>query len=166
MSLKRIFSHHAHGGRHASRHSHTESTDEFQQSFPSGMRDHVQHRRHSDEASEQHDIVRPLPENSIGPVNTAEHQAQYRSRRRSSVQILDKKFVQLLSNTLTRDKDSHVPIGAAEVVCESSWMKISSRLSRRAIMSLNILRKHSRRLRKNRKKNGPDEEEKRGRRSM
>ena len=124
MSLKRIFSHHAHDGRHGSRHHHAQPADEFQRSFPSRMRDNVQPQRQpSDEASEQHDIVRPLPDSSTGAVDTAEHQAQYRSRRRSSVQILDKKFVQLLSNTFTVDKDSHVPTGAAEDVCESSWMR-------------------------------------------
>lgn len=81
MALKRLFSHHSHSG-HRSHHDHLELPEEVQRSF-------------SDDTHEHHDIVKPI-RSSNAPDFGVEQQA-YRARRRSSIQILDKKFIQSLS---------------------------------------------------------------------
>lgn len=83
MALKRIFSHHSHSGQR-SRHEHLELPEEVQRSF-------------SDETHEHHDIVKPIRSNNTPDFGV--DQQPYRARRRSSVQILDKKFIQSLSIT-------------------------------------------------------------------
>ena len=116
MSLKRFFSHHSHGGHHRSRPSpHTDSSEEFHRSFPD---DHS--ARHPEDVEEHEDVVVPYLPNDAAAFTP--EQETYRSRRRSSVQILDKKFIQSLSNqfssSVTTDAKVNATENTSENVCE------------------------------------------------
>lgn len=118
MSLRSMLSHHSHSGRHRSRNPNSELTGEFRRTYSDNHDDHAQ--RHPDDTNEHSDVVESFI-NSSSPEFVAEQQA-YRARRRSSVQILDKKFIQSLSNqmgsSLTADSDSNTGANASEDVCE------------------------------------------------
>ncbi len=107
MSLRRLFSHHSHGGHHHSRNPHSDSSEEF-------------HRTFSDDTHEHRDIIPSLMIKKT-PGYVSEQQS-YRTRRRSSVQILDKKFIQSTSNqmttSVTTDSDSNAAGITSEDVCE------------------------------------------------
>ena len=106
MALKRIFSHNSHSGQR-SRNGESEGTEEYQRSF-------------SDDHHEHHDVVQPIRSNNT--LGFPAEQQPYRARRRSSVQILDRKFIQSLSNTAsstgTNDPDSLFAANISEDVCE------------------------------------------------
>lgn len=106
MALKRILSHGSHSGQR-SRNGETEGMEEFHRSF-------------SDDHHEHHDVIQPIRSSNTLDV-TAEAQP-YRARRRSSVQILDRKFIQSLSNTAssigTNDPDSLFAANISEDACE------------------------------------------------
>lgn len=116
MSLKSILSHNTHSGQQRSRNPNSDSSEEFRRAFSENHS-----TRTSDDANEHFDVVKPFKASS----NTAfgAEQQPYRARRRSSVQILDKKFIQSLSNQLgssqTTDSDSIFAANASEDVCES-----------------------------------------------
>jgi hypothetical protein len=106
MSLKRFFSHHSHGGHH---HSHGENHRSHHSNSNSSSSEAF-HRSYSDE---HHDVVG----------NSAAFEAdQYRTRRRSSVQFLDRKFIQSLSSqtasSAATDNDFKAAANSAEDVCE------------------------------------------------
>jgi hypothetical protein len=112
MSLRRIFLHHSHSG-HRSRHPHSDSSEEFRRTFANANNQHL------DDTHEQHDVVQPF---IVGgsPGYTAEHEP-HRTRRRSSVQILDKKFISLLNQmtpSMTAENDSNAVTNTSEDVCE------------------------------------------------
>jgi hypothetical protein len=111
MSLRRLFTHHSHGGHQRSRNPHSESSEEVQRSFSAD---------HSDDTHEHQDIIPSFRVNSK-PVYPSEQQS-YRTRRRSSVPILDKKFIQTSSNqmttSVTTDSDSNLAGITSEDVCE------------------------------------------------
>jgi len=119
MSLRRLFSHHSHSGHHRSRNPNSESSEEFRRTFSEGNNDDHSHR-HLDDTNEHSDIVKPFK--AINSPAYAAEQDSYRTRRRSSVQFLDKKFIQSLSNqttsSLTTDTDSNAAANASEDVCE------------------------------------------------
>lgn len=79
----------------------------------------LQHRSHRhfpleiDDTIEQRDVIEP-PENV--KTDLVSDEQQHRTRRRSSVQILDIKFLHTLTNQL--DNESNDPINAPEDVCE------------------------------------------------
>ncbi len=111
MSLRRLFSHHSHRGHHHPRNPNLESSEEFQRSFSAN---------NADDTHEHQDIIPPLVVNKT--VKYASEQQAYRTRRRSSVQILDKKFLPSLSNQSTgsgtTNSDGNVFRRASEDVCE------------------------------------------------
>jgi len=118
MSLRRLFSHHSHSGHQHSRHPNSDSSENFRRAF--SAEHHEDSNRHLDETNEQCDIVEPFM-----PGNTAAYtteQLPYRARRRSSVQILDKKFIQSFSNqttsSLTNDNDFNAAGNTSEDLCE------------------------------------------------
>jgi hypothetical protein len=120
MSLRRLFSHHSHSGQHRSRGHHSESSEEFRRAFPNDNPDE-HHTQHLPDSTEHHDTMLPFIANNIAAYSV--DQQQYRTRRRSSVQILDKKFIQLLSNQLpssssTADNDPNIPPNTSDDVCE------------------------------------------------
>ena len=106
MSLRRLFSHHSHRGHHHSRNPNSESSEEFQRSFSAN---------HADDIQEHQDIIPPLKGNKTSEY--ASEQPAHRTRRRSSAQILDKKFLQSLSNQTT-ESDGNVFGVASENACE------------------------------------------------
>jgi len=77
--------------------------------------------RNDDETTDLIDDFQSYLTGSTGSF-VAEQQAAYRARRRSSVQILDKKFIQSLSShvstSLTSDTDSNAAANASEDACE------------------------------------------------
>jgi hypothetical protein len=117
-SFKRFFSHHSHSGHHRSQNPHSESSEDFRRAYSADNDDHS--NRHPDDTNEQSDTVEPfIPINSSA---FATEQQQYRTRRRSSVQILDKKLIQSLSNqttsSITTGTDSNVLPSTSEDLCE------------------------------------------------
>jgi hypothetical protein len=120
MSLRRLFSHHSHSGQHRSRGHHSESSEEFRRTFPNDNPDE-HHTQHLPDPNESRDTILPFIASNIAAYSV--DQQQYRTRRRSSVQILDKKCIQLLSNQLpssssTADNDPNIPTNTSEDVCE------------------------------------------------
>jgi len=119
MSLRRLFSHHSHSGHQRSRNPNSDSSENFRRAFSAET--HEDHsNRHLDDTNEQCDVVEPfMPGNT--PAYKAE-QLPYRARRRSSVQILDKKFIQSFSNqttsSVTSNNDSNAAGNTSEDVCE------------------------------------------------
>jgi hypothetical protein len=119
MTFKRIFSHHLHRGHHRSRHANSESSEEFPQVFsPEDNDDHS--NRHLDDIIEHRNIVQPFMVNNT-PGYAVEPQT-YRTHRRSSVPILEKKFLQSLSNqttsSLSTGSDSNATTNISEDMCE------------------------------------------------
>jgi len=117
MAFKRIFSHHSHNGHHRSRNANSESTEVHRTSADEHNRNHSNQQH--DATNEHYDTIKPLMNNKSPAYATDE---QYRTRRRSSVQMIDKKFIQLLSNPTTTssvgDDDSNPVVNTSEELCE------------------------------------------------
>jgi hypothetical protein len=126
MSIRRLFSHHSHGGHHHShaghhhaRHHNSNALEEVQRSYSSEH--HEDHTDHAPEnANDHHDTIQPVIV-TITPAVEAERQ-QYRTGRRSSVQFLDRKFIQSLSNqtgsSVATDNDFKAVTSTTDDACE------------------------------------------------
>ena len=126
MALKRIFSHRGHGHGHGRSHAVPE---ESQPATP--MISLVDRQTLPAENANEHcDIVPAMVEPS-SPDYAIEQQLPHRARRRSSVQILDKKFLQTLANQSTSafasdDDETHPSMRPFEGACECNQANFSS----------------------------------------
>ncbi len=118
MAFKRLFSHHSHNGHQRSRNPNSESSEEVHRTSADEHNRNYSNQHH-DVTNEQYDTIKPFMNNK-GPAYATDE--QYRTRRRSSVQMIDKKFIQSLSNPTTTssvgDDDSNPMANTSEELCE------------------------------------------------
>lgn len=112
MSLKSILHRSQSEQQRNGEKTSSNTNEEFCRAFSSG---------NDDETNDQIDDFQSYMPGSTATF-VAEQQQAYRARRRSSVQILDKKFIQSSSNhvstSLTADSDSNTATNAFEDACE------------------------------------------------
>ncbi|UJR27568.1 hypothetical protein I4U23_008849 [Adineta vaga] len=120
MSLKRIFSTHSHHEQQRSQNANNQLPIKF-----CPLTNDENNAEHLKQQGELHSI--PEQQNSTQSFSTPNtpgyaREDQHRTRRRSSVQILDKKFIQLLPNQMTSsfigNNDSNTERKISDDSCE------------------------------------------------